>query len=150
MSRAKLFTPFTCNFHYYYYSLRIVVNFLLPLFTYPTAQHKWWIYLCGRGLCRTTSVCQESVNGLIWERGYYLWGMGIFKKKTLGDLYHYRVVVYTLPRHISVQTTCKNLFCIRWPLLYTSKSILCKVSERCYNLTYFNILTYFVKWNELK
>ncbi len=34
--------PFTFNFHYSYYSLGIVVNFLLPLFTYPTAQHKWW------------------------------------------------------------------------------------------------------------
>ncbi len=35
--------PFTFNFHYSYYSLRIVVNFLLPLFTYRTAQHKLWI-----------------------------------------------------------------------------------------------------------
>ncbi len=34
---------------------------------------------CGRGLCRTTSLCQESVNGLICERGYYLGG---FKKMT--------------------------------------------------------------------
>ncbi len=30
MSRAKLLLPFTCNFHYSYYSLRIVVIFLLP------------------------------------------------------------------------------------------------------------------------
>ncbi len=42
MSRAKLLLPFTCNFHYSSYSLRIVVIFLLPLFTYPTSQHKWW------------------------------------------------------------------------------------------------------------
>ncbi len=34
--------PFTCNFHYSYYS-RIVVIFLLPLFTYLEARFSHWI-----------------------------------------------------------------------------------------------------------
>ncbi len=40
ISRAKLLLPFTCNFYYSYYSLRIVVNFLLPFIHIPhwTAQ----------------------------------------------------------------------------------------------------------------
>ncbi len=40
MSRANLFTPFTCNFHYSYYSLRIVVVFFTAIIHIPhcTAQ----------------------------------------------------------------------------------------------------------------
>ncbi len=65
----------------------------------------------GRGLCRTTSLCQKSVNSLIWDwRVYYLWGL---KKKHWVDFYYYRVAVY---KHISVQTTWKREVCIRWSL----------------------------------
>ncbi len=40
MSRAKLSLPFTCNFHYSYYSLRIVVKKMLAIIHIPhcTAQ----------------------------------------------------------------------------------------------------------------
>ncbi len=36
MSQAKFLLPFTCNFQF------PIIIFLLPLFTYLIAQHKWW------------------------------------------------------------------------------------------------------------
>ncbi len=70
--------------------------------------------IVGGALVCETPHSQEAENGLIWERGYYLYGL---KKKTLGGFLSIQdVCVQTLPTHIYVQTTCKSEFCIRWPL----------------------------------
>ncbi len=54
--------------------------------------HSGWVYVKtpvsiknrGRGLCRTTSLCQKSQNSLIWESDHYYWGFK--KEKALGGL----------------------------------------------------------------
>ncbi len=43
MSRAMLLLPFTCNFHYSYYSLRIVVHFFIAIIHIPHCTAQLWI-----------------------------------------------------------------------------------------------------------
>ncbi len=53
--------------------------------------------IVGGAWVHVMSHSQESENGLIWKRGYYL---SEFKKNnTYVDYHHYRVVVYTHCQH---------------------------------------------------
>ncbi len=62
--------PFTCNFHYSYYSLRIVVIFVLPFFTYLTAQHKLWTPKERRCV---TGRCFNLFTSFVWLYSMLFW-----------------------------------------------------------------------------